>query len=165
MRWILAFTAVVIATGLTAPAVADDKGGCLNNKDYDARIKSCSEILRANPSDAIAYHNRGTAHQLKGDLDHAIADFDKANELQPKNASAYNSRGLVYATKGDYVHALADVTRAQELTPKTTPKPKAMAAPNPKTKPTAQAPPPPKEAVSSGVPEADTKWIPWSKSP
>src|ERR1700693_5975196 len=104
--------ASVVVALLSAPAVADDKRDCPDHKDYDTRIKSCSEIIRGNPSDAIAYHNRGTAHQLKGTLDRAIADFDKAIELQPNYASAYNSRGLVYATKGDYTHALADVTRA-----------------------------------------------------
>jgi tetratricopeptide (TPR) repeat protein len=53
----------------------------------------------------------------KGDLDGALADFNKAIELNARLAYAYNNRGLVKETKGDLVGALADLTKALELKP------------------------------------------------
>jgi tetratricopeptide (TPR) repeat protein len=37
----------------------------------------------------------------KGDLDRALADYDRAIELVPYYALAYTNRGLAYFDKGD----------------------------------------------------------------
>jgi tetratricopeptide (TPR) repeat protein len=115
----------VMAAGLVLASTAvsaDNRTDCLNNKDHDLRIKSCSAMIQQNPMDVVAYHNRGDAYGLKGDFDHAIEDYTKAIEINPNYAPAYNSRGRAYTSKGDYVHAVADVTRATELAPKPVPK-------------------------------------------
>jgi tetratricopeptide (TPR) repeat protein len=88
-----------------------------NNKIHELRIKGCTAIIQVNPKDAIAYHNRGEAYSLKGEVDRAISDYNKAIELNPNFAPAYNSRGRAFTSKGDYVHAVADVTKARELIP------------------------------------------------
>jgi tetratricopeptide (TPR) repeat protein/DNA-directed RNA polymerase subunit RPC12/RpoP len=44
-------------------------------------------------SGSIAYSNRGVAKKAKGDLDGAIADYNRAIELDPKLAIASNNRG------------------------------------------------------------------------
>ena len=121
----------IMAAGLalaSTAALADSKTDCLNSKDHDLRIKSCSAIIQHNPKDVIAYHNRGEAYGLKGDHDRAIADYTKAIEINPSYAPAYTSRGRAYTSKGDYVHAVADVTRAGELAPKPVPKLKPTSA-------------------------------------
>jgi tetratricopeptide (TPR) repeat protein len=75
-------------------------------------------------SDGIAqttardYCNRGVARQKKGDLDGALADYNRAIELNPQDATPYNNRGLVKATKGDLDGALADYDRAVQLSPR-----------------------------------------------
>ena len=117
---------IVAATSLVLVSwavLADDKGDCQDSKDHDLRIKDCSAIILRNPKDVVAYHNRGDAYGLKGDIDRAISDYNKAIELNPNYAPAYNSRGRAYTSKGDYTRAVADVTRAGELTPKLVPKP------------------------------------------
>src|SRR5215468_6257301 len=119
LRLVMAAGLVLVSTA----ALADNRTDCLDNKDHDLRIKGCSAIIQQNPKDVIAYHNRGDAYGLKGDFDHAIADFSKAIEINPNYAPAYNSRGRAYTSKGDYVHAVADVTKAGELTPKQVPPP------------------------------------------
>jgi tetratricopeptide (TPR) repeat protein len=123
----------VMAAGLvlaSTAALADNRTDCMNNKDHDLRIKSCSAMIQQNPMDVVAYHNRGDAYGLKGDFDHAIADYTKAIEINPNYAPAYNGRGRAYTSKGDYAHAVADVTRATELAPKPVPKQRpASAAP------------------------------------
>ena len=71
-----------------------------------------------NPKDAGAYYNRGIAKSDKGDLDGAIADYDRAIELNPKYARAYNSRGNAKDDKGDSDGAIADYTQAIKFDPK-----------------------------------------------
>jgi tetratricopeptide (TPR) repeat protein len=101
---------------VSTSALADTKRDCLESKDHDVRIKSCSAIIQRNAEDVLAYHNRGEAYGLKGDADRAISDYSKAIELNPNYAPAYDGRGRAYTSKGDYTHAVADVTKAGELT-------------------------------------------------
>jgi tetratricopeptide (TPR) repeat protein len=115
-------------------ALADDKGDCLDSKDHDLRIKSCSAMIERNPKDVVAYHNRGEAYELRGEVDRAISDYTKAIVLDPNYAPAYNGRGRAYVSKGDYVRAVDDVTRAGELTRKVQPRPAAVEAAPPKQK-------------------------------
>ncbi len=61
---------------------------------------------------------RAVVYGNKGDNDRAIADHNKAIELDPKYAGAYNGRGRAYAAKQDYDHAIADFDKAIELDPK-----------------------------------------------
>ncbi len=128
---------VLVATA----ALADPKSDCLQSKDHDLRIRSCSAIIQRNPQDVIAYHNRAEAYGHKGDADRAIADYSKAIELNPSYAPAYNGRGRAYTSKGDYPHAVADVTKAGELTPKVRPWPAIVKAAPPKAKEVAKAGP------------------------
>jgi tetratricopeptide (TPR) repeat protein len=168
LRWVLAAGLVV----LTTAALADSKSDCLDSRDHDLRIKGCSAIILRNPKDVIAYHNRGEAYGLKGDLDRAIADYNKAIELNPNYAPAYNSRGRAYTSKGDYVHAVADVTKAGELTPKLRPWPAVVKAAPAKAKEVApiaeKASVPAKAPVPTKAPvaekPADDSWPAWAQS-
>jgi tetratricopeptide (TPR) repeat protein len=121
----------IVAAGLicsSAAALANDKNDCLDGKDHDLRIKGCSALIERNAKDIVAYHNRGEAYGLKGDFDHAIADYTNAIVLDPNYAPAYNSRGRAYVSKGDYVRAVDDVTKAGELTRKVRARPAALKA-------------------------------------
>lgn len=48
----------------------------------------------------MAYSNRSLAYDHLKQYAKALADLNKAIELDPKNASAYNNRGLHYANHG-----------------------------------------------------------------
>jgi tetratricopeptide (TPR) repeat protein len=65
----------------------------------------------------MAYLNRGVEYYKKGDLDHAIADFDQAILLNLDFAEAYNDRGLCYTTKGNLDRAIMDFDQAIQLRP------------------------------------------------
>jgi lipoprotein NlpI len=67
---------------------------------------------------AADYNNRGNAKRDKSDLDGAIADYNRALELDPKFAAAYNNRGIAKVRKDDFDGAIADYSRALELDPK-----------------------------------------------
>jgi tetratricopeptide (TPR) repeat protein len=154
----LLFTAT-LALASTA-ASADHKGDCLDGKNYDLRIKGCSAMIQRNPKDVLAYHNRGDAYGLKGDVDRAISDYSKAIELDPNYAPAYTSRGRAYTSKGDYTRAVADVTKASELTPdESVVKP---AAPKPKLAPKPRLGAPTK-APANGT-QINAAWPAWAQT-
>jgi tetratricopeptide (TPR) repeat protein len=46
--------------------------------------------------------------EIKGENDRAVADLNKAIELNPKFANAYYNRGRVWEKKGDKQRAVAD---------------------------------------------------------
>jgi tetratricopeptide (TPR) repeat protein len=119
--WLQSTAALAESRRLESAAALADKSDCLNSKDHDLRILGCAAMIQRNPKDVVAYHNRGDAYGLKGDIDRAISDYTKAIELNPNYAPAYNSRGRAYTRKGDYDRAVDDVTKAGELTRKARP--------------------------------------------
>lgn len=64
---------------------------------------------------STAYTYRGAAYLDKGQVDQALADLDKAIELQPSLALAYFARGVAYYYVGDYEQAIADLNTVLEL--------------------------------------------------
>jgi len=116
--WLVPTAGLAESLWLQSTAASADKSDCLNSKDHDLRILGCAAMIQRNPNDVVAYHNRGDAYGLKGDIDRAISDYTKAIELNPNYAPAYNSRGRAYTRKGDYIRAVDDVTKAGDLTRK-----------------------------------------------
>jgi tetratricopeptide (TPR) repeat protein len=55
--------------------------------------------LNQQPETAEAYNNQGEVKRIKGDLDGALADYNKAIELKPEFAAAYNNRALVWGLR------------------------------------------------------------------
>ncbi len=68
--------------------------------------------------EAAAYANSGIAKLKKNDFDGAIADLNRALQLDPKNPQAYESRGIAKREKHDLDGAIADFNRALQLDPK-----------------------------------------------
>jgi tetratricopeptide (TPR) repeat protein len=168
----LRFVATAGLLLLSTSAWGDSKSDCLAKESHELRIKGCTAIIKLNPKDAIAYHNRGEAYALKGDVDRAISDYNKAIELSPNYAPAYNSRGRAYTSKGDYVHAVADVTKAGELAPQKASAPVVQKASVPVTAkaepPKANASAKPRLAAPSKGPTlqntSDGSWPSWARS-
>jgi len=69
------------------------------------------------PADAAALVRRGAAFAGRRDFDHALADLNRAVELEPTNAGYLYQRGRVFWLKGDGAAALADFDNALELEP------------------------------------------------
>jgi len=59
--------------------------------------------------------NRGIEKAKRGDLDGAIADFNRAAELNPNDDAPYYNRAQARRLKNDAAGAIADYTRAIEL--------------------------------------------------
>ena len=102
---------------LGTPAFAGDVEVCASD-EHEAAIEACTRLLakKAPRSDLATYrHHRGTSYYAKGEYDAAIADFNKAIEINDKYTNAYLNRGLSYDSKGDWDAAIADYTRVIEL--------------------------------------------------
>jgi tetratricopeptide (TPR) repeat protein len=116
---VLCFAPLGWAGGLddiTAGIAAQNRG------DYDETIRLYTKAIASGDLSqkdlSIAYNNRGTVRSAKGDNDRAIADYDKAIELDPSYAHAYYNRGRTWKNKGDYGRAMADYNKSIELAPK-----------------------------------------------
>ena len=88
--------------------------------DPDARIAGCTEIIARESRETkrnqiAAYINRSGGYRAKGDLDRAIADLDKALQLNAKSHRALTERASIYHAKGDLDRAIADYDRALRL--------------------------------------------------
>jgi tetratricopeptide (TPR) repeat protein len=65
----------------------------------------------------FAYYFGGVAKASEGDLNGAIAEFNRLIQLNPKDEIAYYNRGLLEANKGDFDIAIADFNHAIQLSP------------------------------------------------
>jgi tetratricopeptide (TPR) repeat protein len=65
----------------------------------------------------IGYFNRGSGYRRGNAYDKALADFDKAVDLNSRFARAYQGRALVHDELGEDYKAHADLDRAIELDP------------------------------------------------
>jgi tetratricopeptide (TPR) repeat protein len=68
-----------------------------------------------------APHRNALSWWNHGDNDRAIANFDKAFEVDPKFVQAYGDRDLAYEKKGDHDRAIADFDKAISLDSKYAP--------------------------------------------
>jgi tetratricopeptide (TPR) repeat protein len=84
-----------------------------------AKYHAAVDALRlyVKPDDANFFYNRGIAYGRKGDLDHAIQDFDQAIHFKPDFADAFFNRGTAYIEKNDLDRAIRDLDQAIRLRP------------------------------------------------
>jgi tetratricopeptide (TPR) repeat protein len=84
------------------------------------RLALADELVRETPG--LDYNERGVHKAQGGDLDGAIADFDKAIQINPHLVSAYANRGTARIDRGrDLEGAVGDFTKALELNPRLVP--------------------------------------------
>jgi tetratricopeptide (TPR) repeat protein len=69
----------------------------------------------APPPDAKVYRERGIFAYRAGELDNAIADFDRAIALDPKFTAAYIDRGIVLYRLRKFEKAFADIAQARRV--------------------------------------------------
>jgi len=62
----------------------------LKLKNYDKAIADFDEVIRLGPNDAVAYALRGSAYQSRGQLGVAVADLERAIQLNPELAREVN---------------------------------------------------------------------------
>lgn len=75
------------------------------------------DAARKFPQDQRAYLNRGAAHQSRGELDLAMADYNMVIGLGPVTAVTLSNRGEIFRLQGDLEHALANFDLAVKINP------------------------------------------------
>ncbi|KAK6964984.1 Tetratricopeptide repeat protein 36 [Biomphalaria glabrata] len=87
--------------------------------NIDVAIEFFTEAMTVAPLWPSPYNNRAQALRLKGDIEGAKTDLNKALELSNGEGSvacqAFTQRGLIRKKEGDEEGAKADFTRASEL--------------------------------------------------
>jgi len=72
-------------------------------------------VIKAQPTNFRAYHNRGIDLSERKEFDLALADFNKTIEINPDYAKAYTNRSALYKLRGELDKALADYNQAIRL--------------------------------------------------
>lgn len=87
---------------------------------YDGALEDFDQAIRLKPDDAEVYGIRGVIHWIKGDIDAAIADCNRALALSGFHEEwvAYSIRGAAHGKKHDFDDAIADFDRAIHLNSK-----------------------------------------------
>lgn len=84
--------------------------------EYETCVETYTDGL-AIEEDAIAYNNRGVCYDNLDDVENAMADYERATEINPEYALAYDNLGLIYHNERDYEAALGYYSQAIELDP------------------------------------------------
>ncbi|NKB48088.1 MAG: tetratricopeptide repeat protein [Alphaproteobacteria bacterium] len=103
MRYLFAVTIFLVA--LTDPAGAQSRNEnwkLCETGDPARGIAACTTLINSGTETienlAIAHSNRGITYSDKGDFDQAIADYERALQLNPNLSSALNSLAWDLAT-------------------------------------------------------------------
>jgi len=87
--------------------------------EFDAAIRDFDEVIKLEPTNALAFAGRGTAWFRKKEYEKAIKDLDEAVRLVPEPVPALHAlRGAALYMKKDYARAVKDLDRAIELNAK-----------------------------------------------
>jgi tetratricopeptide (TPR) repeat protein len=81
-------------------------------QDWQTATAAFSETIRLEPSNAMAYRQRGIVYGQQGELDRALTDLSEAIRLNPNDAVALYNRGVIFLQKQDYDRALTDFEEA-----------------------------------------------------
>ena len=84
------------------------------SKRHTEAIADQELAVKLDPSD-VAYSARGMDLMAAGELDRALADFNKSIELNPKRFYAYLNRGHLYMKRSKHREALSDYRMALEI--------------------------------------------------
>jgi Tfp pilus assembly protein PilF len=77
-----------------------------------------SDVIAKYPSGFLAYVSRGQYNSRSGQLDRALADYNRALALNPNMVEALTNRGTVLARMGDYTGAMRDFDAAIRTNPR-----------------------------------------------
>lgn len=90
---------------------------CSNGEGTPASVAAaCTSLIddtnSTPPTLVFALGNRSNARRLSGDLDGALADLNRAFELNPDSGSVLAGRGVVHGLRGEYDEAQRDLAAA-----------------------------------------------------
>jgi TonB family protein len=85
--------------------------------EIECSLGACSEAIRLEPKNALAYHCRANVLRVLNKPEAALKDFQIAIQLDPNEPWYYESRSVLYRETGDIAHALEDLNTAIRIAP------------------------------------------------
>ena len=85
--------------------------------DPKAAIEKLNQVIELKPDFAEAWNRRGNAYAALGDEDRALADYDRAIDLNPYQFGAMESCADIWMTRSNYRKAADYFRRALDLNP------------------------------------------------
>lgn len=86
------------------------------NRPTDA-VRHFRAVAELTPGSAPAHFNLGTALTIAGDLDAAVAEYEKALSIRPDYAQAHNNMGSVLVQRGQFAEASSHLDLALRSDP------------------------------------------------
>ena len=83
--------------------------------EYQQSIAVCEQGLKENPDLASLYNTRGADYLHLGDADRALADFNRAIEINPAFPIPYYGLAEIHAGRKQFVEARADIKQYVRL--------------------------------------------------
>ncbi|MCE0499421.1 MAG: tetratricopeptide repeat protein [Methylacidiphilales bacterium] len=84
---------------------------------YESQETLCTDTLAKNPDSWVAHNSLGVALSEKGRVDEAMAQFQRALEINPNFADAYNNLGNALLQTGQVDDAMAEYQKALVIDP------------------------------------------------
>jgi tetratricopeptide (TPR) repeat protein len=106
---------------VTAPDRAQEEAALavklLGVGTYDQAMRHFDRAIRIWPDYADAYLNRGLAEHGASHRREALADLDRALDLDASLTQAYNERGQIYLEDGDLQKSIRDCSKSIQVNP------------------------------------------------
>jgi len=103
-----------------AAELANEANSLFVDEDYDTALELYSDAVAAAPTCADLYVARAQVHLKKDDFTSAIADANKAIELDASNSKAYFRKGVACFNMEEYTTAKTAFEKGRELDEKNT---------------------------------------------
>lgn len=96
-------------------AIGAQKAGTADARNIETCTIAIDHSWATLSERALAYLDRGSIYQARGETELAVGDFNRAIQANPSLAAAYNDRGVAYSALHRPADAVRDFTQALAL--------------------------------------------------
>jgi lipoprotein NlpI len=119
LEWLLLFSQLNLLAGTqTNSAELMSKGNeAFKKGDRPGAVAFFTQAISADPSNYVAYYNRGRLHDNEGRSEQALADYSQLLKIRPEHSATLQLRGSLHLRLGHFDEAIADFDQYLKLLP------------------------------------------------